>query len=173
LILAFKQVQKKRLAAPVKTGKHSNELNLVIAGGEDYFFNRLKTSVKRKNIPNVIFPGFVADRKTLEFLYQEALFCIFPSLYEGFGLPPLEALKREKLVLCNNGTCFPEILGNSVIYFNGKSVTDIGNSIIGTVKNLKSLKKTYLPKASKTLARYSWRKMAQETLVLYKKAARK
>jgi len=147
----------------------NGNLNLVIAGGNDYFFDRLKNLVKQKNIPNVIFPGFVSDRKTLEFLYQEAIFCIFPSLYEGFGLPPLEALKRDKLVLCNNGTCFPEILGNSVIYFDGKSVSNISDVINDTTEKLESLKKTYLPRASKTLSKYSWIKMAEETLKLYEK----
>lgn len=145
-----------------------NNLHLVIAGGNDYFFDRLKNLVKRKRIKNVIFPGFISDRKTLEFLYQESLFCIFPSLYEGFGLPPLEALKREKLVLCNRGTCFPEILGDSVLYFDGKSVSDISKTINNTVNNLVDIKKTYLPKAKKTLDKYSWSHMAEETLKFYK-----
>lgn len=157
LCLAFKLLNKK-----------FPELNLVIAGGEDYFFNRLKNLVNKRGIKNIIFPGFISDRQTLEFLYQEALFCIFPSLYEGFGLPPLEALKREKLVLCNNGTCFPEILGNSVIYFDGKSINYISSSIASTVKNLEKLKKSYLPQAVFTLEKYSWSKMCKETLALYK-----
>jgi len=157
LILAFKLVQKK-----------NKNLNLVIAGGNDYFFSRLKNLVKRKNIQNVFFPGFVSDQKTLECLYQEALFCIFPSLYEGFGLPPLEALKRGKLVLCNNGTCFPEILGDSVIYFNGKSIGDISCGVNDAVANLEKHREVYLPKAPATLAKYSWTKMARETLELYK-----
>jgi glycosyltransferase involved in cell wall biosynthesis len=157
LILAFNIVQKK-----------NNNLNLVIAGGDDYFFNRLKNLVKRHKIKNIIFPGFVSDQKTLEFLYQEAEFCIFPSLYEGFGLPPLEALKRGKLVLCNLGTCFPEILEDSVVYFNGKSVDDISGAIDNAVKNLSSLKKAYLPRAEKPLQKYSWQKMSRETLELYK-----
>jgi len=158
-----------------KTAKpdNINSLHLVIAGGNDYFFDRLKKLVAQKKIKNVIFPGFVSDRKTLEFLYQEALFCIFPSLYEGFGLPPLEALKRDKLVLCSNSTCFPEILGDSVIYFNGNSINATDKTISETLANLESLKKTYLPRASKTLARYDWAKMAQETLRLYEKTITK
>jgi len=153
--------------------KKGEELHLVIAGGKDYFFKRLKDSVIKSKIKNVIFPGFVSNRKTLEFLYQEALFCIFPSLYEGFGLPPLEALKRGKLVLCNKGTCFPEILGDSVVYFDGKSVTDMSEKIAEAVKNLTSLKKEYLPRAKETIQKYSWTKMARETLELYKKALEK
>jgi len=155
------------------TNNKNNGLNLVIAGGNDYFFDRLKNLVKKKGIKNVIFPGFISDRKTLEFLYQEALFCIFPSLYEGFGLPPLEALKREKLVLCNKGTCFPEILGDSALYFDGKSVGDISKAINDAVKNLDKYKKAYQPRAVKTLQKYSWDKMAEETLKLYEKAIKK
>lgn len=158
LLLAFKQVQEK-----------NKKINLVIAGGDDYFFERLKSLVKKRGIQNVIFPGFISDRKTLEFLYQEALFCIFPSLYEGFGLPPLEALKRGKLVLCNNGTCFPEILGDSVVYFDGKSVAGIAKTINKTIKNIEVLKNIYQPKAFGVLEKYSWDKMAQKTLELYNK----
>jgi glycosyltransferase involved in cell wall biosynthesis len=157
-----------------QAGFHQDDdLHLVIAGGNDYFFDRLKKLVAQKKIKNVIFPGFIKNRKTLEFLYQEALFCIFPSLYEGFGLPPLEALKRNKLVLCNNGTCFPEILGDSVVYFNGESIENITKTITSTIKNLESLKKTYLPRAQKTLTRYSWDKMARETLELYENTIEK
>jgi glycosyltransferase involved in cell wall biosynthesis len=163
LVFAFNGARK---SYHEKTGE---EMYLVIAGGKDYFFKRLRELVIQSKIKNVIFPGFVSDRKTLEYLYQEALFCVFPSLYEGFGLPPLEALKRKKLVLCNNGTCFPEILGKSVIYFDGKSVTDISDKIINTLENLNSLKKEYLPLVKDTLKKYSWEKMARETLGLYKR----
>lgn len=159
------------------TGKNYREktgevLSLVIAGGKDYFFKKLKDLVIKSKIKNVIFPGFINERKTLEYLYQEALFCIFPSLYEGFGLPPLEALKRGKLVLCNNGTCFPEILGDSVIYFDGKSVTDMSDKMMNALENLAGLKKKYLPHAKGTLKKYSWTKMARETLGLYKETIR-
>lgn len=148
--------------------KNGEELYLVIAGGKDYFFNKLKNLVTQNQIKNIIFPGFIDNRKTLEYLYQEALFCIFPSLYEGFGLPPLEALKREKIVLCNNGTCFPEILEDSVIYFNGKSVTDISEKITFSIENLDTLKKEYKERSKKILKKYSWKKMVSETLQLYK-----
>ncbi|MFH1182840.1 MAG: glycosyltransferase family 1 protein [Candidatus Moraniibacteriota bacterium] len=164
LVFAFNGAQKNH------RDKTSEEIYLVIAGGKDYFFKRLRELVIQSKIKNVIFPGFVSDRKTLEYLYQEALFCVFPSLYEGFGLPPLEALKRKKLVLCNHGTCFPEILGDAVIYFDGKSVTDISEKIINTLENSGSLKKEFLPRAQATLKKYSWEKMTRETLELYKKA---
>ena len=153
--------------------KTKQDFYLVIAGGEDYFFKRLKSLVIQSKIKNITFPGFVSDRKTLEYLYQEALFCIFPSLYEGFGLPPLEALKRKKLVLCNNGTCFPEILGDSVVYFDGCSVTSLSDAIVNTVENLDNLKKEYLPKAKETLQKYSWTKMVKETLKLYQSVGQK
>jgi glycosyltransferase involved in cell wall biosynthesis len=165
LIFAFNSARKKYYDATNKN------LHLVIAGGEDYFFNRLKNLTRENRIKNVILPGFISDPKTFEFIYQEALFCIFPSLYEGFGLPPLEALKREKLTLCHNGTCFPEILGDSVAYFDGKSVTDMSDKITDALENLPSLKKEYLPRAKQILRKYSWTKMARETLELYEKVA--
>ncbi len=174
LIMAFDLIQKKypfktKLGVSAKETSilSSKSLYLVIAGGNDYFFNRLKLMVKKKKIPKIIFPGFIKDSKTLEFLYQEALFCIFPSLCEGFGLPPLEAFERNKLVLCHEGTCFSEILGNSALYFNGYSIENMAKTILETLRKLPSLEKKYLPRAQKILKKYNWEKTAQETLKLY------
>ncbi len=150
--------------------KLKEKTNLIIAGGDDFFFQRLKGFIKKNKIKNVILPGFIKDRKTLEFLYQESLFCIFPSLYEGFGLPPLEALKRKKLVLCSHSTSFPEILQDKAIYFDGNSTLDIGEKIVETIKNKSVLEERMLKDSENFLKNYSWKKMARETLRLYGEA---
>ena len=88
------------------------DLNLVLVGKEDYFYLRLKAEVNKKKVEGVIFPGFVSDQD-LSVVYQQALLYVFPSLYEGFGLPPLEAMQRGVPVICSNSTCLPEILGEA------------------------------------------------------------
>ncbi|MCD4694462.1 glycosyltransferase family 4 protein [bacterium] len=100
------------------------EIDLVLVGKEDYFYSRLKNKiVNNKEIKkigldkSVIFPGYVPDEK-LEIMYQKALAYIFPSLYEGFGLPPLEAMAKGCPVLSSDQSSMPEILGDAAIYFN-------------------------------------------------------
>ncbi len=153
LILAFSKIRSKRFC-------------LVLSGGNDYFFKRLKKFVEKKKIKKVFFPGFLKSQKDLEFFYNQAEFCIFPSLYEGFGLPPLEALKRNKTVLCSRNTVFPEILGESAFYFDGLSVADITKNIDLALKKKLPKKITDLEKKA-TLEKYSWHKMCQEILDVY------
>lgn len=140
---------------------------LVLGGGNDYFFKRLKDFVSQNKIKNVIFPGFLRSKKDLEFLYSQADFCIFPSLYEGFGLPPLEALKRNKAILCSNNTVFPEVLKKSAIYFNGLSVSDMAKKILLMSKNRPIVKPEII---KKTLKSHSWQKMCREILDIYENA---
>jgi len=143
---------------------------LVIAGGEDFFFEKLKKFIRKNKIKNILLPGFIGEKKTLEFLYLESLFCIFPSLYEGFGLPPLEALKRKKLVLCSRSTSFPEILQDKAVYFNGNSLEDIGEKVKTTIEKKMELEKKMENNLEQFLCLYDWEKMARETLEVYKKS---
>ncbi len=153
LVLAFKKANPKNIS-------------LVLGGGNDYFFKRLKNFVTDKQIKNIIFPGFLRSKKDLEFLYSQAEFCIFPSLYEGFGLPPLEAIKRNKKVLCSRNTVFPEILGKGALYFDGLSVSDIAKKISRELKNPDCIT---IETRKEILARHSWDKMCRAILDLYKK----
>jgi len=164
LVLAFQKLEKEKW-------NQKKKLSLVLGGGDDFFFQRLKKFIKNHQIKNVVTPGFVKDKKTFEFLYKEACFCIFPSLYEGFGLPPLEALQRKKLVLASNSTSFPEILGNGAIYFDAKNINSIAQTIKETFLNKEEREKEYLPRASQILRKYHWEKTARETLKLYEKSA--
>ena len=137
---------------------------LVLGGGNDYFFKRLKDFVIENNIQNIIFPGFLRSKKYLEFLYSQASFCIFPSLYEGFGLPPLEALKRNKRVLCSRNTVFPEVLEKSASYFDGLSVSDMSKKILFMNKKREKINPEIL---KKTLEKHSWKKMCRNILEVY------
>jgi len=166
LIRSFKKT------AEIYKKRRGKDIYLVLAGGDDYFFTRLKETAKKYHASKVIFPGFIKPGRDLEYLYQESLFCIFPSLCEGFGLPPLEALQRNKLVLASKNTCFPEILKKSAIFFNGKKEKDIAKTILNTLKNIKELEKEYIAKAPKTLKLYNWKKMAGGIIEIYEKTGK-
>lgn len=143
------------------------ELKLVLVGGEDYFYNRLEKYVKELGIKGVIFPGFVPDEE-LGVVYKGASVYVFPSLYEGFGLPPLEALAENVPVASSNRTSMPEVLGEAAQYFNPEE----GVSVIKNISELLGLKDRraeLLKEGQAQLKKFSWQKMAAETLEAYKK----
>lgn len=146
--------------------KNLENYELVLVGKEDYFYKRLKTFVKDGNFKNIIFAGFVDD-ENLSVLYKKCSAYIFPSLCEGFGLPPLEAMTNGAIVLSSNYSCLPEILKDSAIYFDPKDANDF---IIKLEKILSNgpLKEELRIKSQELLKNYSWEKMAEQTLEIYK-----
>lgn len=146
------------------------DLHLVIAGKKDYFHEELEKYVEDEGIKNVMFTGFVSD-ENLAWLYQNAVCYVFPSLSEGFGLPGLEAMRYGLPVASSNATCLPEVYGDAAHYFDPKDPTDIAKAI-SDILDMPELRKHLISAGHDRLELYSWRKMAEETLAVYKKALR-
>lgn len=148
-----------------KINKSLPDLKLVLVGKEDYFYSRLKQLAKNFS-NNIIFPGYVPDRE-LAGLYQNALVYVFPSFYEGFGLPPLEAMARGLAVVSSNKTCLPEILGSAALYFNPDDEADMKNKIEQVMADEK-LRAELINRGYERVKKYSWRDCAEKTLAVYK-----
>ena len=100
-------------------------------------------------------------------LYRQALLFVYPSLYEGFGIPILEAYANHCPVALSNASCFPEIAGEAGAYFKPESV----DSIYETISSLLDSdgERTALIQAGKErLKRYSWQKTAEQTGQVYR-----
>ena len=146
--------------------KQGKELQLVLVGKHDYFYDRLIASVHGRNIRGIIFPGFVPDEE-LTALYRSSSLYVFPSLYEGFGLPPLEAMSVGTPVLVTDNACLREVLDDGASYMHSEDPEQICKAILGLLEDHSRIdlmvKKGYLR------ARFfHWRKMAKETLRKYK-----
>lgn len=134
---------------------------LILVGKEDYFYRRLKAKVEKLNLTNIEFFGFATDLE-LSDLYKKAKALIIPSFIEGFGLPALEAMANECLVLASDIPSLHEVGGDAVVYFDPYNAKDLSNKI----KNVDSFKDKI--KKGKVRARqFSWEKTAQQTLKLY------
>lgn len=138
--------------------------------GNDYphkNLKRLKLAFDKLDIDCrlILITEFVSE-EDLDRLYKNASLYVFPSLSEGFGLPPLEAMRRGVPVACSNATCLPEILGNAAIYFNPLDVNEIAKTI-KKVFNNQNLKEQLVQKGLEQVKKYSWEKMARETLQVY------
>ena len=141
------------------------DLALVLVGKKDYFYQRLKNLVGEKKIENIIFPGYVPDYH-LDILQHHAAAYVFPSLYEGFGLPPLEAMAKGVPVVSCDHPCMQEILGTSAHFFDGRNEKKIAVAIEEVLLNEK-LRNSLIKDGYRQIQKYSWKKMARETLEIY------
>jgi glycosyltransferase involved in cell wall biosynthesis len=154
---------------------HKNQpfLKLVLVGREDYFYHRLKLFAQEVSNDNesIIFPGYVPDRD-LQTLFEHADLYVFPSKYEGFGLPPLEAMSRGCAVASSNATCLPEILGEAAHYFDPNDE----QAMYATIKTIlfdPKLKQTLIAKGKERSKLFSWEQAARETLKVYQRSLKK
>jgi len=115
----------------------------------------------------ILITEFVSEEE-LDNLYKNAALFAFPSLCEGFGLPPLEAMARGVPVVSSNATSLPEILGDAALYFDPLDVDDIAEKIKKALTD-ENLRKKLIEKGLEQVKKYSWQKMAEETLELYSK----
>lgn len=141
-------------------------ISLVLVGKEDYFYKRLKTFVKQKKISKIIFCGFIPDDK-LGAIYRQALAYVFPSRYEGFGLPPLEAMTHDCPVLSSNQASMPEILGSAALYFNPANKEEMISKLKMLIDD-KDLRDKLIIQGREQIKLYSWRKCAEQTMSVYK-----
>ena len=110
---------------------------------------------------------FQANDKELMQYYQYAIAFVYPSLYEGFGIPILEAYACKCPVILSKSSCFPEVAGDAAIYFEPKSIVSLRNALHQVISNTE-LRNSLIEKGTEQLKRYSWRKTAQQTSELYK-----
>lgn len=146
-------------------GRKRKNLYLVLVGKRDHFYEKVVKEVKEKDISNVIFTGYVKDGD-LDILYRRALAYVFPSLYEGFGLPPLEAMAKGLPVISSNHECMREILGDSAYYFDANNEENIAEAVLHVISE-DSLMRDLSRKGYERLTKYSWKRMANDTLAIY------
>ena len=106
------------------------------------------------------------DAKLAE-LYRNATALVYPSKYEGFGLPILEAMSLNCPVLCSNGSSLPEVGGDAVLYFNPNDTESILNSILSAVYS-DSVLNNLIMKGREQVKKFKLEDCASSTLKLYK-----
>lgn len=148
-----------------KIFRANNNYQLVLVGRRDYFYERVIKKVKEEGIGDVIFTGFVEDDE-LSVLYTNAYLYVFPSLYEGFGLPPLEAMSYGVPVISSNRSCLPEVLGDSVLYFDPENFEHMAVTMDKAL-NEKNIQMELQQNAREHFKKFSWERLAKETKHIY------
>ncbi len=145
---------------------HEPELQLVIVGKKGWLYEGFFRRLRELSLEDdVIFPGFVPD-EDLPPLYSAADLFVFPSLYEGFGLPVLEAMACGTPVVTSNASSLPEVTAEAALLVDPH---DIGALIRAAtaVLDSKELRGELRAKGPRQAAKFSWEKAARETLVVY------
>jgi glycosyltransferase involved in cell wall biosynthesis len=139
---------------------------LVLVGSKDYFYTCLADRARELGAGDeVIFFGRATDEE-LAALYARAGFYAFPSLYEGFGLPPLEAMCHGVPVLSSDATCLPEVLGDAARYFDGRDAHALAQAM-GELAGDPAARADLAARGRAQCALYSWRRLGEETLRIY------
>jgi glycosyltransferase involved in cell wall biosynthesis len=138
---------------------------IVVGGGK--FTEEETNIIKRLNLENKIHNiGFVSDEELI-MLYNCTDAFVFPTLYEGFGIPILEAMACGTPTTLSNSSSLPEIAENSALYFNPKNINDMAKKIQQTISEGRNSNRVKLGLDRVKL--FSWYKTTQKTLNVYKK----
>jgi glycosyltransferase involved in cell wall biosynthesis len=140
------------------------DLRLRIVGEKDVFMNRLIRLAEERKLPRIEFLGSVDDARLAD-LYRRATAYVFPSRFEGFGLPPLEALSHGCPALVSDIPVLREVLGNeSVIFFQPSDSDAILRAISRVVSGGQETRAEAIRSARELAHRHSWRRSAEKTL---------
>ncbi len=145
-----------------------DSIGLVVAGKVDGDGSRLIRDLDDRKRSAVHFAGFVSDGQ-LRWLYENAAVYAFPSFYEGFGLPGLEAMRHGCAVVSSDATCLPEVYGDAAVYFDPSRVSAIRDALSAVISD-PTLARDLRERGHRRAAVYSWRFMAQRTLDAYRDA---
>lgn len=137
---------------------------LILIGGESPLFADVRLNIKSFK-QDVIFKGFVDDR-VLRSFYRHANLLVYPSLYEGFGLPPLEAMASGVPVVTSKTSSIPEVVGDAAVMVDPESVDEIAASIALVLRD-SALRDRLIRAGREQVKRFNWYRVARNTLAVY------
>lgn len=144
-----------------------NEYELYIRTDKNMFRQRLEKYVKEIKAQNhVKFINRVTDEE-LSKLYMESTAYVFPSLTEGFGLPGLEAIQNDTLLLASDTKVFREVYGKYAIYFDPRDPTDLINKLKKVIDMKEKERSNKIQISKEIIKKYSWEDMVKQTIKIY------
>ena len=140
------------------------DYKLILSGGLGWKYNKILHTIDvSPNKEDIIMTGYITKEEK-KYFYKYAKCFAFPSLYEGFGLPILEALSEEQVVVCSNNSSLPEVGGDAVIYYN--DTTNSYNLCAALKKAIElddNAREKMVLLGHKQVEKFSWQKCALET----------
>ncbi len=154
------------IKAYYKLRKKGVEHKLVIAGGKGWKYKQIYEQVNKLKLQKeVIFMGYVPE-DDLPKMYNAADLFIYPSFYEGFGLPPLEAMACGCPVITSNTSSLPEVVGDAGIMIDPYNIDELASAMDEILSN-ERLREEMIKKGLRRAKIFSWEKTAEETMQVY------
>ncbi|MDO8497878.1 MAG: glycosyltransferase family 1 protein [bacterium] len=151
-----------------KFSKIHADYKLVLVGKKGWMYDEIFETIRTLKLDDaVITPGYLPDEEVKE-LYRNAMCFVLPSLYEGFGIPILEAMSHGCPVISSFSSSLPEIGGDACLYFDPKNSEDLYDDLIRLTED-ESLRKDFIKKGYERVKQFSWKKCAEETLNVIQK----
>ncbi|MCT7505775.1 glycosyltransferase family 4 protein [Aliarcobacter cryaerophilus] len=147
-----------------------NEYKLVLVGFKGWE-NKDIMKIISQNKENIIYLGYISDEDLVK-VYNKATCFIYPSFYEGFGLPPLEAMACGTPVICSNTSSLPEVGEDAVLYCDPNNIDDIKENLEVLLKD-ENLQKELSKKGLVQAQKFTWEKSAKEHIKIFKELLEK
>jgi len=161
LVRAYSDLRRRR--------SHDKLPQLVLVGKRAWLYGETLRAVEQSGVAsNVIFTGYVPERD-LPALYTGALCFVYPSYFEGFGLPPLEAMQCGAAVIAGDRTSVPEVVGDAGLLVNPFDEDAIGAAIARLIDD-RGLRDALRARGRERAALFSWTETARQTLQVYEQA---
>lgn len=150
----------------LKSQKKYHDLHLILAGAAGWLYQKIiraaHTSPYAKHIH---FWGKISQEEKIK-LYNAAEVFVYPSFFEGFGLPPLEAQACGIPVVVSDRTSLPEVLGDSAVFIDPWKVAELAEAIAQIINN-SATRQTLIKKGAENIKRFSWRETAEKTINVF------
>jgi glycosyltransferase involved in cell wall biosynthesis len=158
------------LEASHRLRKAGEDVRLVVVGSKGWLYEGFFQRLEELELADAVaLPGYVPDAD-LPALYSGARLVVVPSLYEGFGLPVLEAMACGAPVVCSNVSSLPEVGGDAARYFDPTDVAGMADQIL-TLWRDPAMRQAMRQAGLARAAQFSWERAAQETLAIYRRTA--
>lgn len=145
-----------------------NMPDIVFAGRKGWKLDEVLGALDKKNMRKIHFTGFIDD-EDLPAIYANAELFVFPSRYEGFGLPLIEAMSQGTLVLCSDAASLPEVVGKSAVLFKSGDKDDLKKQLMYCLSLSLEEKNSLISSARKRAFRFDWSHEAEKLYTIMKK----
>ena len=145
--------------------KEDTKLKLILAGGLGWKYENVLDLIDNSDFKeDIIMPGYISNLEK-KYLFENTKCFVYPSLYEGFGLPLLEAMVNKTLVVTSNTSSLPEVGGDVAYYYEGVlNYGELGNKIIEIINLSEEARNEQIAKGLDQIKKFTWEKCKNETL---------